>query len=205
MTMLIEAEWKKYEQLYMHPTDKVKDAATRMLTNELTYVPLVNEENKPVGFVVMKDILRIYTEEKSEETSLEDIMQTDFFPMYTTLHIENIIDIAYDCIMVIHADGTYAGMLIQNDIQHLLKKQKTMLDEDDYKASTLAVILETAFEGIAVVDENGILIEFNEPYARFMGVNRENALGRHVTEVIDNTQLHKTVKNGIPERNVLQH
>src|SRR5699024_2126321 len=157
------------------------------------------------GFVMMKDILRMYTEGKAEETKLEEIMQTDFFPMYATLHIENIIDIAYDCIMVIHADGTYAGMLVQKDIQHLLEKQTTMLDQYDYKASTLEVILETAFEGIAVVDENGILIEFNEPYARFMGVNRENALGRHVTEVIDNTQLHKTVKNGLPERNVLQH
>lgn len=205
MTMLIEAEWKKYDSLYMHPTDKVKDAATRMLTNDMTHIPLVNEENKPVGFVVMKDILRMYTEGKSEETKVEEIMQADFYPMYTTLQIENIIDLAYDCIMVVHEDGTYAGMLVQNDIQPLLTEQTTMLDQYDYKASTLKVILETAFEGIAVVDENGILIEFNEPYARFMGVNRENALGRHVTEVIDNTQLHKTVKNGIPERNVLQH
>src|SRR5699024_6277621 len=57
----------------------------------------------------------------------------------------------------------------------------------------------------AVVDEHGILIELNESYAQFIGVHREEAIGKHVTEVIDNTKLHKTVKNAIPERNVLQH
>jgi transcriptional regulator with PAS, ATPase and Fis domain len=35
-------------------------------------------------------------------------------------------------------------------------------------------------------------------------VKREEAIGRHVTEVIENTNLHMTVKTAIPDRGVLQ-
>ncbi|MBO1912476.1 sigma 54-interacting transcriptional regulator, partial [Microvirga sp. 3-52] len=47
-------------------------------------------------------------------------------------------------------------------------------------------------------------LEFNEAYSRFTGVKREEAIGRHVTEVIENTNLHMTVKTAIPDRGVLQ-
>ncbi len=71
-------------------------------------------------------------------------------------------------------------------------------------ADTLNVILESAYEGIAVVDAQGIVVQFSDAYSRFTGIKKEDALGRHVTEVIDNTNLHNTVKTGIPERGVLQ-
>ena len=67
------------------------------------------------------------------------------------------------------------------------------------------MILESAYEGIAVVDENGVLLEFNEAYSRFTGIPREDAIGRHVTEVIDNTNLHSTVKTAYSERGVVQN
>src|SRR5699024_284933 len=75
----------------------------------------------------------------------------------------------------------------------------------DNAETILSIILESAYEGIAVVNEDGILIEFNEAYARFTGTNRLDAIGRHVTEVIENTNLHQTVKTQMPERNVIQN
>src|SRR5699024_4387022 len=39
----------------------------------------------------------------------------------------------------------------------------------------------------------------------FTGIKKEEAVGRHVTEVIDNTNLHHTVKTGLPERGVIQY
>lgn len=69
---------------------------------------------------------------------------------------------------------------------------------------TLSVVLDAAYEGIVVVDAQGIIREINSAYCRFLGVRREEAIGRHVTEVIDNTRMHIVVQTGIPERGCIQ-
>lgn len=61
-----------------------------------------------------------------------------------------------------------------------------------------------AYEGIVVVDTDGIIIEFNEAYSRFTGVPRERAIGSHVTEIIENTHMHVVIRTGIAERNQQQ-
>lgn len=65
-------------------------------------------------------------------------------------------------------------------------------------------ILDTVRNGIVVTDLDGYVIFFNKPYGEFIGVNPEQALGKHVTEVIENTRMHIVAKTGVPEINVTQ-
>lgn len=94
--------------------------------------------------------------------------------------------------------------MTQQDILDGFSKHIYQLEQKENTVEALAIVLEKAYEGIAVVDKNGVLLEFNEAYSRFTGVKKEAAIGRHVTEVIENTNLHMTVKTGIPDRGVLQ-
>lgn len=175
-----------------------------MLSNDVQYVPVLNE-GEPVGYITMRTILEALMNETANEQKVSECMQTDFLALFTTANIDEMIELLTEFIIVIHSDGTYAGMMTQKEIQPLVLQQQETTRQTGHITSILDVILETAYEGIAVVDEHGILIELNESYAQFIGVHREEAIGKHVTEVIDNTKLHKTVKNAIPERNVLQH
>ncbi len=68
----------------------------------------------------------------------------------------------------------------------------------------LSTILEIVYEGIVVVDAKGMIIELNHAYAHFLGIEREDALNQHVTDVIQNTRLHKILDKGIEERGQIQ-
>ncbi|KYH29262.1 MULTISPECIES: sigma-54 interaction domain-containing protein [Clostridium] len=68
----------------------------------------------------------------------------------------------------------------------------------------LNTILEIVYDGITVVDSNGIIIMISKAYAEFLEVDREAAIGKHVTEVIENTRMHIVAKTGIAEVAQLQ-
>ena len=57
-------------------------------------------------------------------------------------------------------------------------------------------ILDRVHFGSVMVDERGIITFLSQPYAEFLGVKREEAVGRHVTEVIENTRMHIVVQLG---------
>ncbi len=41
--------------------------------------------------------------------------------------------------------------------------------------------------GSVMVDDRGIITFLSQPYAEFLGIKREEAIGRHVSDVIENT------------------
>jgi len=64
-------------------------------------------------------------------------------------------------------------------------------------------ILETIFGNvnhcIVVVDEQGMVSYLNESYSEFLEVDKESAIGKHVTEVIENSRMHIVVQTGEEE------
>lgn len=78
-----------------------------------------------------------------------------------------------------------------------LKKCKEYIKE-------LENILERTYDGVVAVNKEGVITLINKSYAEYLGINRKNAIGKHVTEVIDNTRMHIVVKSGIIESTQLQ-
>lgn len=70
--------------------------------------------------------------------------------------------------------------------------------------SILEQILENAYEGVVVTDAAGKIIMLNNAYANYLNINAQAAIGKHVTEVIDNTRVHTVVQSGVPEFGKLQ-
>ncbi|SOC35192.1 sigma-54 interaction domain-containing protein [Ureibacillus acetophenoni] len=58
-------------------------------------------------------------------------------------------------------------------------------------------ILETAFSWFVVVDKDAKIIYINEEYCKFLEVNREEVIGKHVTEVIENSEMHLVMQHGV--------
>ncbi|WP_433743861.1 sigma-54 interaction domain-containing protein [Falsibacillus pallidus] len=66
-------------------------------------------------------------------------------------------------------------------------------------------ILENAFEWIVVVDKDGLITYMNKNYCDFVEVRQEEVVGRHVTEVIENTRMHIVAQTGKEELADLQY
>lgn len=74
----------------------------------------------------------------------------------------------------------------------------------EHSFDILSTVLESAFEGVVVVNENAEIIHFNAAYSRLTGIKKEDALGQHVSIIIDNTRLHHVLKTGVTERGEIQ-
>jgi transcriptional regulator with PAS, ATPase and Fis domain len=85
-----------------------------------------------------------------------------------------------------------------------LERLRHELEETHRLAETMKTVLDAAYEGVVVVDGNGVIREINRAYCQFLGIRREEAVGKHVTDVIENTRLHICVQSGIPERGYIQ-
>lgn len=75
------------------------------------------------------------------------------------------------------------------------RKRFPRIDE----ASLLETMLAAPDELIVVVNKNGYIENMSQAYGDFLGIQVQNAIGRHVTEVIENTRMDIVVKTGVPE------
>jgi PAS domain S-box-containing protein len=78
---------------------------------------------------------------------------------------------------------------------------KNPVYDNDY---ILKKLLELAYDGIVVVDADGIITLISKAYADFLRISEKDAIGKHVTEVIENTRLPVALKTGRTEKAQLQ-
>lgn len=67
------------------------------------------------------------------------------------------------------------------------------------EALLLDTLLNSTNEAIVIVDENGIVTELSKAYTEFLGTKKEDAIGKHVTTVIENTRMHTVLQTGKAE------
>ncbi|MDF2670007.1 MAG: sigma-54-dependent Fis family transcriptional regulator [Paenibacillus sp.] len=89
-------------------------------------------------------------------------------------------------------------------VHQLLRQMSDTVHQSREEQKLYRIALESAYEGIVVADRNGIVLEVNETYASFIERERTELIGKHVTEVIENTRLHIVAKTGRAEFAELQ-
>lgn len=69
----------------------------------------------------------------------------------------------------------------------------------DFAEEILKHIFLNPYEGLNVVDSEGIIRYMSPPHEEFFGLKHGEAIGTHVTKVIENTRLHIVAKTGKAE------
>lgn len=75
----------------------------------------------------------------------------------------------------------------------------------DLPVKIVETIVENAFGWLVVVNKEGTIIYINKNYCNFLEVEREKALGKHVSEVIENSRMHIVAESGKEEIADLQY
>ncbi len=73
------------------------------------------------------------------------------------------------------------------------------------KSRMLETIIDNAYEWLVVVNKDGMIDYMNKTYCEFLEVDRETVVGRHVTDVIENTRMHIVARSGNMELADLQY
>ncbi|MDP4084258.1 MAG: sigma 54-interacting transcriptional regulator [Bacillota bacterium] len=67
---------------------------------------------------------------------------------------------------------------------------------DNPEGNLLNDLIEIADDSLVVVDKEGYVQILTRSFAEFLGVDQEESIGKHVTEVIENTRMHIVAKTG---------
>ncbi|MVX63439.1 PAS domain-containing protein [Clostridium chromiireducens] len=73
------------------------------------------------------------------------------------------------------------------------------LDEERNSTEILNTVIETAYDGMVIIDKAGIITMMSNAYTDFLGIKREDAVGKHVSEVIENTRMPIVLETGKEE------
>jgi transcriptional regulator with PAS, ATPase and Fis domain len=96
-------------------------------------------------------------------------------------------------------DGELIGAVsVFQDVTEM-EKMSRELDSTRALVRTLEEVLAGAGEWMVVVDANGIVTMISEEYAEFNGTTVADAVGKHATQVIENTRMHVVAKTGVAE------
>ncbi|WP_419660025.1 transcriptional regulator, sigma54-dependent [Desulfosarcina variabilis str. Montpellier] len=66
------------------------------------------------------------------------------------------------------------------------------------------LIFDSIHNGAMVTDANGRVTHLNKPYARFLECDVSESIGRHCTDVVENSRMHIVARTGRPEINQTQ-
>ncbi len=80
-----------------------------------------------------------------------------------------------------------------------LQALKAQLETTQAELKKLEDIFEQAYDGVVVVDSNGIVTRITNAYCRFLHTDQKSAVGRHVAEVIPNSRMHIVARTGKAE------
>jgi PAS domain S-box-containing protein len=99
---------------------------------------------------------------------------------------------------IVSGGALVGAVSIFQDITEMEKISRE-LDSTKIILRTLEELLAGAGEWMVVVDAGGVITMMSEGYAEFNGTTVAEAVGRHVTEVIENTRMHVVVRTGVAE------
>ncbi|WP_160687092.1 sigma-54-dependent Fis family transcriptional regulator [Clostridium sp. C2-6-12] len=110
----------------------------------------------------------------------------------------NELSLILNIIPLSNPEGVEGSILIFSNItdyNKLLEK----LDKERNSSEILNTVIETAYDGMVIIDKMGIITMMSKAYTDFLGIKREDAIGKHVTEVIENTRMPIVLETGQEE------
>ncbi|WP_238544799.1 sigma-54-dependent Fis family transcriptional regulator [Geomicrobium sp. JCM 19037] len=186
-------QWMRIAPRTVAPTDSIRDVLPVMAEVADGEVPVV-DASKLVGIITIRDCLRV----EDANVHVQHVMNTEFFSVGEDFSLRS----SKQCPLYVIQEktGTLLGIVGRDEwfafYRYIEEQEEVARQAIDW----MKLSLDTAYEGVVIVDERGIIQLFNDTYARFVGVTKEEAIGRAVEKVIENTRLPVVLKTGVPER-----
>ncbi|MBM7691710.1 PAS domain S-box-containing protein [Peribacillus deserti] len=197
-------KWMTPNPHYVFPHQSLRVVIDLLGQHRIDGLPVINDGRNVVGLITKSKLMKCFLEGVSPDSPVSAVMTRSVVTVGENESIKNASSMPVGRLPVLNEAGKLAGILTRTDILRSYSFHLDELQETIHSATILNTILETAYEGIAVIDTNGIIREFNEAYARFLGKKREEAIGQHVTSIIENTRLHFVIQTGVAEKGYIQ-
>lgn len=192
-----------------------------IITRLFSWVSIINASYNPIIAIDHEGVVRVYNkaasrvfginvrealgspiEQIAPQVGLRQIVQTGE-AMTGLRYSFNRRTFVLNLTPIIRKDYMIGAVAIFQDVTEIESIADELNRVKELKG-TLETILEAAYDGIIVVNSDGIITMVNKAWYEFFGFKEEDLLGKHVADVVENTRLHIVLKTGKPEVGELQ-
>jgi len=191
-------KWMQQDFQFVRSNDTITETVKFLIKISKDELPVLDGKQM-IGIVKLTDCIQ-WIQQKSDKSMLVHMIVTNSInkgSMKTTMN--ELQDTPF--YVTTEQDGVLVGIIDKPELFAFQKFLKQQLKESQQLIEWFRLSFDTAYEGIAIVDENGVIQMFNDTYSRFVGVSKEEAIGQLAENVIENTRLPVVLKTGVPERN----
>ncbi|EOP55222.1 PAS domain S-box protein [Bacillus cereus VD136] len=191
-------KWMQQDFQFVRSNDTITETVKLLIKISKDELPVLDGKQM-IGIVKLTDCIQ-WIQQKSDKSMLVHMIVTNSInkgSMKTTMN--ELQDTPF--YVTTEQDGVLVGIIDKPELFAFQKFLKQQLKESQQLIEWFRLSFDTAYEGIAIVDENGVIQMFNDTYSRFVGVSKEEAIGQLAENVIENTRLPVVLKTGVPERN----
>ncbi len=75
------------------------------------------------------------------------------------------------------------------------------IEELRHKILFYETILDHVQNGVMITDEKGQIVFFSKAYGQFLGIDPRRTIGKHCSEVVENSRMHIVAETGVAEIN----
>lgn len=173
-----------------------------ILVNRFGEIIKINSRARELMNVETAKIPGTHIFEVYSDSKLIEIMEEEYVDENIELIINNRKCVA-SRLPIYEEDVVVGALSIFDDITQFETLNKAWQD-DKSENTILNTILELAYDGLIVVDKKGYITMISNAYKKFLGLEEEEVLGKHIATVIENTRMHIVAETGIPETNDVQ-
>lgn len=171
------------------PEDTLAKAADIIISNKIDGVPIVDDEGNLVGLVTKTLILRELLNGKDFQTPVGEFMIENVIATDPEQDVSTLITVNIGNLPVVK-DNKVQGIVTLSDTIRAYFSSLIALREE------LNTIIDSTHNGILTVNEEGNVILVNRSAEEFLGLRREDVVGRPVNEVLPGNHLMQVMETG---------
>lgn len=154
---------------------------------------VLDNDGRVLGIAVKNDLLQFLG--LDYEMPITWILNKEWSVIEECTLVEAAFQIPTNWLVVETEKGAYLGLLSKTQIGMAL------LESYEMTLNQLKYVLDSTHNGIIGVDRHGIVTHFNAAAERMVEVPASEAIGKHVTEIIPNTNIPEVITSGISQYN----
>lgn len=191
------ANWMNKNFLAIDYQSLISEALDLIMQVELSELPII-KDNKVIGVFNFKYYLHALSNENISNDDQITNWMTQTYTFTSDKALMNQVEITPT--YVLNENRELIGVV---DKSNQIKFYQSHYNENQDLKELIRwyeLSFSEAYEGLVVVDKTGNIKIFNDAYSRYVGVSKEEAIGKLAEDVIENTRLPVVLKTGIPER-----
>jgi len=168
----------------------VRDAVRTFIKHEIDGVPVVDSSQKMIGLFTKTTVYRMVDKGLDLDVSLAEVMARDVLTGSPEDKIENVLQPGIGRLPIVDGDGRLEGIITRTDLA------RVFMESYWNTVNELNTIIDSAYNMIVSVDEQGRVNVFNHAAEKILGIKADEVKGKNILDVVPSSGLIESLKTG---------